>query len=113
MAYNSEYGDFYSFNLTFTETGAKIEAADAVTTVATDLKCLSWSNWGVVTGTTKGSRYLVAAYDSCGITTGVDIQYPSLSVTEFQGEGTEASPYLIKTRDDLILLSDKVAQLLL
>lgn len=111
MAYNSEYGDFYSFNLTFTETGAKIEAADAVTTVATDLKCLSWSNWGVVTGTTKGSRYLVAAYDSCGITTGVDIQYPSLSVTEFQGEGTEASPYLIKTRDDLILLSDKVAEI--
>lgn len=111
MAYNSEYGDFYSYNLIFTETGAKIETADAVTTVATDLKCLSWSNWGVVTGTTKGSRYLVVAYDSCGITTGVDIQYPSLSVTEFQGEGSEASPYLIKTRDDLILLSDKVAEI--
>ena len=111
MAYNSEYGDFYSYNLIFTETGVKIETADAVTTVATDLKCLSWSNWGVVTGTTKGSRYLVVAYDSCGITTGVDIQYPSLSVTEFQGEGSEASPYLIKTRDDLILLSDKVAEI--
>ena len=111
IAYNSTYGDFYSYNLTFTDTGASISTNDAVTTAATDLKQLIWSNWGVVTGSTAGSRYLVAAYDSCNITTGVDIVYPTISVTEFEGEGTEASPYLIKTRDDMILLSDKVAEI--
>lgn len=111
IAYNSTYGDFYSYNLTFTETGATLNTDDAVTSVATNLKNITWSNWGVVTGTTKGSRYLVAAYDSCGITTETDVVYPTLSVTEFEGEGTEASPYLIKTRDDLILLSDKVAEI--
>ncbi len=111
IAYNSTYGDFYCYNLVFSETGATLNTDDAVTSVSTNPKSLEWANWGVVTGTTKGSRYLVSAYDSCGITTSTDIVYPTLSVTEFQGEGTEASPYLIKTRDDLILLSDKVAEI--
>ncbi len=111
IAYNSTYGDFYCYNLVYTETGATLNTDPAVTSAATDLKKLSWTNWGVVTGTTKGSRYLVSAYDECSVTTDADIVYPTLSVTEFQGEGTEASPYLIKTRDDLILLSDKVAEI--
>ena len=111
IAYNSTYGDFYSYNLVFTEEGASLNTDDAVTSVASDLKQLNWTNWGVVTGATQGSRYLVSAYDECNITTGTDISYPVLSVTEFEGEGTEASPYLIKTRDDLILLSDKVAEI--
>ncbi len=111
IAYNSTYGDFYSYNLTFTDTGASLSTDDAVTTASTDPKQLNWTNWGVVTGNTAGSRYLVAAYDECNITTTVDITYPELSVTEFEGEGTEANPYLIKTRDDLILLSDKVAEI--
>lgn len=111
IAYNASYGDFYSYNLTFTETGASLSTDDAVTTAATDLKQLNWSNWGVVTGNLQGSRYLVAAYDECNITTDADIVYPSISVTDWEGEGTEASPYLIKQRDDLILLSDKVAEI--
>ncbi len=110
IAYNSTYGDFYSYNLTFTSTGASLGSGDAVTDVAVDNRTLSWKNWGVVTGSTSGSRYLVAAYDSCAINTTSDITYPVLSVTEWEGEGTEASPYLIKQRDDLILLSDKVAE---
>lgn len=109
IAYNASYGDFYSYNLVFTETGASLSTDDAVTAAATDLKKLDWTNWGVVTGTAQGSRYLVAAYDECNITCDFDIEYPSISVTDFEGEGTEASPYLIKQRDDMILLSDKVA----
>ncbi|MBQ0068443.1 MAG: hypothetical protein KBT09_01620, partial [Bacteroidales bacterium] len=112
IAYNATYGDFYSYNLTFTETGsASLSTADAVTAAATDLKQLNWKNWGVVTGNLQGSRYLVSAYDECNITTDADITYPSISVTDWEGEGTEASPYLIKQRDDLILLSDKVAEI--
>ena len=110
IAYNSTYGDFYSYNLTFSDTGASLSSADAVTSVATDLKELNWTNWGVVTGNTKGSRYLVSAYDECKIVTQADIVYPSISVTELDGEGTEESPFLIKQRDDLILFSDLVAK---
>ncbi|WP_407403302.1 hypothetical protein [Sodaliphilus sp.] len=110
IAYNANYGDFYSYNLTFSETGsASLSTDDAVTAAATDLKKLDWTNWGVVTGTAQGSRYLVAAYDECNITCDFDLEYPSISVTDFEGEGTEASPFLIKQRDDMILLSDKVA----
>ena len=109
IAYNANYGDFYSYNLVFTETGASLSTDDAVTAAATDLKKLDWTNWGVVTGTAQGSRYLVAAYDECNITCDFDLEYPSISVTDFEGEGTEASPFLIKQRDDMILLSDKVA----
>lgn len=109
IAYNANYGDFYSYNLTFTETGsASLSTADAVTTAATDMKQLNWTNWGVVTGNAQGSRYLVSAYDECNITCTEDVVYPSISVTDFEGEGTEVSPYLIKQRDDMILLSDKV-----
>ena len=111
IAYNSTYGDFYSYNLTFTETGASLSTDDAVTAAATDLKQLNWTGWGVVTGNLQGSRYLVSAYDECNVTTDADIVYPSISVTDWEGEGTEASPYLIKQRDDLILLSDKVAEI--
>ncbi len=112
IAYNATYGDFYSYNLTFSETGsASLSTDDAVTTPATDPKQLNWTNWGVVTGNLQGSRYLVSAYDECNITTDADIVYPEISVTDWEGEGTEASPYLIKQRDDLILLSDKVAEI--
>ena len=109
IAYNVSYGDFYSYNLIFNDQGASLSTEDAVTVAATDLKKLNWTNWGVVTGSTQGSRYLVAAYDECNITCDFDLEYPSISVTDFEGEGTEASPYLIKQRDDMILLSDKVA----
>lgn len=111
IAYNATYGDFYSYNLTFTETGASLSTDDAVTAAATDLKQLNWTGWGVVTGNLQGSRYLVSAYDECNLTTDADITYPSISVTDWEGEGTEESPYLIKQRDDLILLSDKVAEI--
>ena len=31
---------------------------------------------------------------------------PKAALTDFEGEGTEASPYLIKSKDDLIRLSE-------
>lgn len=36
------------------------------------------------------------------------IKYPALSVSDFQGSGTEADPYLLSSVDHLILLADKV-----
>jgi hypothetical protein len=73
---------------------------------STDSRTLSWGMW---TGLSRGtSSYFLGAFMDGKIETNFDILYPTLSVSDFEGEGTEASPYLLKTRDDMILLSEKV-----
>jgi len=102
-------GDWYTYAMTYNEETGKLTgySANITTTAATDSRAISWTNWTLLnTGTTK---YYSGLYVEGKVTTDFDITYPKLSVSEFEGEGTEASPYLIKTLDDLILLSDKVA----
>lgn len=60
-------------------------------------------NWSLLTTGYFRGKILTATINSP-----VDISYPSLSVSEFEGEGTKANPYKIKKLDDLVLLSDKV-----
>lgn len=72
---------------------------------ATNNTMLSWTDWSLL---------CLAANSYAGHLTDAKLQaytpfsYPELSVTEFTGEGTEKSPYLLRTLDDLILLADKV-----
>ncbi|MGM9829936.1 MAG: hypothetical protein ACI30C_07860 [Muribaculaceae bacterium] len=68
-------------------------------------RTLAWKDWSMFSGSGK---YYAGVLTDTQINTTFDIEYPVLSVTDFEGEGTEASPYLIKTLDDLILLGDKV-----
>lgn len=76
------------------------------TAAAGNNRKISWGQW---TPFSRGTQNLVAGvYSKTEIITNEDIQYPSLSVTQFEGSGTEADPYLIKTKDDLILLSNSV-----
>lgn len=70
---------------------------------ATDKRTISWGNW-----TMLASKYYLGIMTEGKVETTFDITYPSLSVTEFEGEGTEANPYKIKSLDDMVLLSDKV-----
>ena len=70
---------------------------------ATDKRNITWGNWTLLC-----SKYYLGAMTEGKITTDFDITYPTLSVSEFEGEGTEADPYKIKSLDDLILLSDRV-----
>lgn len=106
------YGDWYSYTITYSEEDGSLQSYD--TTITTDKstspRTISWGPWSTFSGTTSGTRYYSGINVVGSITTDFDISYPKLSVSEFEGKGTEAEPYLLRTLDDLLLLSDKVAE---
>lgn len=102
----ADNGDNYYTNaITYdTSTGRITGYADAIATEkATDKRNIAWKNWTM----TNSSNYL-AIITKGKLTVPFDISYPAISVSDFEGEGTEKSPYLIKSIDHLILLGDKV-----
>ena len=66
---------------------------------------LSWTDWSLLCA--AASSYAGKLTDA-ELTAFTPFSYPSLSVSEFEGDGTEENPYLIKSLDHLILLADKV-----
>lgn len=68
-------------------------------------KTMTWTDWTLLNS--SAGKYYGVLTDAV-LTNNSGFSYPTLSVTEFKGSGTEADPYQIATRDDLILLSDKV-----
>lgn len=74
-----------------------------VTEASTDTKTIRWNDWTL----TNSTSYLGILTEG-QITTTFDINYPTLSVSDFNGQGTADNPYLISTIDDLVLLSNKV-----
>lgn len=66
---------------------------------------ITWTDWSLLNAQAK--KY-VGNLENAVITSATPINYPTLKETGFEGEGTEASPYLIKNRDHLILLADQV-----
>lgn len=67
---------------------------------------LTWGCWTALSRGTTASYYLGAQLTG-KIQTQTPINFPVLNITEFTGAGTQADPYQIKTREDLILLSQK------
>ena len=109
-------GDFMSYGCT----GYKVDGTSVsfenlssvinlnpVTTAQTTT--LTWGPWTAISRGTQGS-YLLERWMSGKITVTNPITFPSISVTEFKGAGTEADPYQISTLDDLKLLSQKVSE---
>ncbi len=85
-------------------TGRITGYADAIVTEkVTDKRNIAWKNWTM----TNSSSYLAILIEG-KLTVPFDISYPMISVSDFEGEGTEESPYLIRSIDHLILLGDKV-----
>ncbi len=72
---------------------------------ATNNNTLSWTDWSLLC--TQASSY-AGKLENARLTAMTPFSYPVLSESSFEGEGTEASPYLIKNRDHLILLADQV-----
>ena len=64
---------------------------------------LSWGNWVML----STAKYYTGQLLNATIT-GQTYEIPVLTVTEWEGEGTEANPWKIKTLDDLVLLAQKV-----
>jgi hypothetical protein len=93
-------------NLTFSDTGS-LSGYDATfkTDTATNNTTITWSNWSILSS--EISTYY-GNLTNTKVTSSVELTYPELSVSDFTGEGTEASPYVITKLDELILLSDRV-----
>ena len=66
---------------------------------------LRWTDWSLLCQ--EASSY-AGKLTNAVLTAAQPFSYPELTVKEFEGEGTEANPYLIKSLDHLILLADKV-----
>ncbi len=98
-------GDWSTYSVTYKENYAGLASYSSVITCnkATDKRTISWGNWTLLT-----TKYYLGAMIDGKIETEFDLAYPQLSVTGFEGEGTEANPYKLKTLDDMILLADKV-----
>lgn len=95
---------FYTNAVTYNQQGQVTAfSGNILTKIASDLRNISWHDWTM----TNSKSYLGIMTDG-GITTSFDISFPELSVSEFEGEGTEESPYLIRKLDDLVLLAEKV-----
>lgn len=70
-----------------------------------DNKTLRWTDWSLLCAE---ARSYAGHLTDAVLTVDKGISYPQLSVTDFEGAGTEADPYRISTLDHLILLADKV-----
>ena len=64
---------------------------------------LNWGPW-----TIQSEKYYIGNHINGKITTDITIKYPKLPVDTFEGEGTESNPYLIKGKDELVLLAYRV-----
>ena len=99
------YGSWYTYATVYDEDmNLTSYSGEIICDKATDLRTISWGDWSFIC-----SSFYYGAITSGTITLSFDLSYPeALSSTEFDGDGTEDSPYLIKTLDDLCLLADNV-----
>lgn len=95
---HSNYGAFYTYAADWEagKTGAFIYGTG-------DEHSLNWGPWLI-----QSEKVYLGNHINGKITTDLTIKYPTLVVTEFDGEGTEADPYLIKGKDELVLLAYRV-----
>ncbi|MFA4045868.1 MAG: hypothetical protein K1V83_02885 [Prevotella sp.] len=94
--------------LEFNEAGNLTKYSQTITTdkaAADNNTTITWSDWSLLTTGYYAGRMLTGT-----LTADNAFSYPELSVSEFEGEGTEANPYKISSLDHLILLADRVNQ---
>ena len=66
---------------------------------------LSWENWGIFC---PKAGIVASLYTSSVLNTLLEISFPKPVVADFEGKGTPEAPYLIKTMEDLYMLSEVV-----
>lgn len=105
VAHANSTGEWVTIAPTYKDdlSGLTAYSKNIICNTATDNRTISWGNWTLLT-----TGYYLGVMTEGKIVTNFDIKYPEFSSTEFEGEGTEANPYLIKKLDDLVLLADNV-----
>lgn len=90
--------DYYTYSANW-----KDQTIYAVISGSGDEHTLNWGAWLI-----QSEKYYIGNHVNGKITTNLTLIYPKLTVDKFEGEGTESNPYLIKGKDELILLARKV-----
>lgn len=103
FALGNGYGSWVTIgNISIGEDGKVSYSGNFTSGVQNSAKTINLKSVGLLT-----TGYYDGPYD-LKINFAEDLEYPTLNVTEFQGEGTASNPYKISTLDDLILLANKV-----
>lgn len=101
MAY---YGDFFLYRATEGRDGDNVKFTINVlnpveATYTTGDKTLTWGTWAVAR-----TNALLGTYESTSVVLDDALTFPSAPTLSLEGQGTEASPWLIKSADDLAAL---------
>lgn len=109
-------GDFMSYAVgeyVTTTTGTSIKGLSNpiyLDTLATkQTNTLSWGPWTAISQSYSSSLFL-KPWTSGKITMTTPVTFPELTVSELKGSGTEADPFQIASRDDLVFLSVQVQE---
>ncbi len=94
-------------NVVLDESGVPTSWEDNIEIPAsTNTRQFKFTNWSMI----YGSKYWVGFISEATVNLPFDVVYPEpYASTEFEGEGTAAKPYLIKSYDDLEILGNKVS----
>ena len=94
------YGDYYTYAADWTSGVATSKTiTGAVTT-----QNITWGNWVMY----SSNGYYTGKLADATIT-GIEFSIPTTSATTLTGSGTESDPFRIRTLDDLVTISDSVA----
>lgn len=105
MFSDSNYGDFYCYYTDWAQ-GKYSQTFPISGTGANNV--LTMGNWGIL-HVSSSSIIVAGGYKSSSVSVeGFTIKYPKAQEATFEGEGTQANPYLIKTMDNLIALEQAV-----
>lgn len=94
--------------LQFNDEGALTDYSTTLTTEVApegDDNQLKWTDWSLLNA---AARSYAGRMGEAVLKADKAWSYPSVSVSGFEGSGTEADPYLIKSLDHLLLMSDEV-----
>jgi hypothetical protein len=105
----SSYGDFNCYPMTETVSGTTVKISAqilspiaATCTAGTDSSTVKWGEWLI--GSTSYGLF-GGLYESSAFKTAEAFTFPTKPVAAFEGAGTQASPYQIKTLTDLNALA--------
>lgn len=100
---NMLLGPFYAYSITIGDKVAVNTKSPILISQSTD-STLTMQSWGIVCQ--GSSSYYVDLYVNSVLSTDFRINWPTAHEADFEGAGTAASPYLIKTANQLAIMAE-------
>ena len=106
MFTNYYYGDFYTYAADYATSSSK---GDGTIVGTGSSNGIALGNWGVFS-LLYSSYYNRKVLSSAISLDGGEISYPTARTLDWSGDGTETSPYVLKTMEQVFALSETVSQ---